>query len=443
MSELGLILDDVTKVFDRLTGQESLSAELAAAARAARRVAADLEHAAAGAISMFGDDPSPGLEDPAEHSGGGRSAMTHAWLFTGPPGSGRSVAASSFAAALECTDPDVVGCGECRACTTVLAGTHGDVRHIVPEGLTISVAQIREIVRLAARRPTTGRWQIVIVEDADRLNEHGANALLKAVEEPPDRTLFLLCAPSVAPEDISVTIRSRCRHVALTAPTVEAIAQVLIRRDGIDADRAEWAAGVAGGHIGRARRLAIDELARQQRAQALGLARAAVREGEMFAAGETLVSSAKKAADERAAELDGPELEELRTALGAGGTGKGTARPPRGSAGAIKELEKRQKARHTRIMRDTLDRALVDLAALFRDALAQSMGASVAMMHPDKKSDLSSPIASYAAPANLLRALEAVLECRDALEKNVKPRFAVDAMMVRLSNELSRRSRPA
>lgn len=424
----------MTNVFDGLIGQEALAAELATAARAARGVAAELDHTDAGAVSMFGD-----AELPAPNS----SVMTHAWLFTGPPGSGRSVAATSFAAALQCTDPERVGCGECRACTTVMGGTHGDVRHIVPEGLSIAVSQIREIVKLAARRPTTGRWQIVIVEDADRLTEHGANALLKAVEEPPERTLFLLCAPSVSPEDISVTIRSRCRHVALTAPPVGAIAEVLIRRDGIDPERAAWAAGVAGGHIGRARRLATDELARSQREQALALARAAVREGEMYAAGELLVSSAKTVADEIAAELNEPETAELMTALGAGGTGKGTARPPRGTAGAIKELEKRQKVRHTRIMRDTLDRALVDLAALFRDALALSMGASVAMMHPDRAGDLSGPIASFAAPENLLRALEAVLDCRDALEKNVKPRFAVDAMMVQLSRELSRRSRPA
>lgn len=434
MSEQAITLVDVTNVFDGLVGQEALADELATAARAARGAAAQLEQAAAGAMSMFGD---------AELPAAGGSAMTHAWLFTGPPGSGRSVAATSFAAALQCTDPDIAGCGECRSCTTVLAGTHGDVRHIVPEGLTISVTQIREIVQLAARRPTTGRWQIVIVEDADRLTEHGANALLKAVEEPPDRTLFLLCAPSVAPEDIAVTLRSRCRHVALTAPTVEAIAQVLIRRDGIDEERATWAAAVAGGHIGRARRLATDERARGQREQALALARAAVREGEMYGAGELLVTSAKKVADEIAAELNEPELAELMTALGAGGTGKGTARPPRGTAGVVKELEKRQKARHTRIMRDTLDRALIDLAALFRDALALSLGADVALMHPDHAGDLSGPMASYAAPEKLLASLDAVLACRDVLEKNVKPKFAVDALMVRLGGELSRRSRPA
>ncbi|MFT3716675.1 MAG: DNA polymerase III subunit delta' [Gordonia sp. (in: high G+C Gram-positive bacteria)] len=419
----------MTNVFDALIGQDAVATELTAAATAARGAAASLDETDLGAVSMFGDE----IARPA-----GGSAMTHAWLFTGPPGSGRSVAATCFAAALQCQDPGQVGCGECRACTTVLAGTHGDVRHIVPEGLSISVAQIRDIVQMAARRPTTGRWQIVVVEDADRLTEQGANALLKAVEEPPERTIFLLCAPSVAPEDIAVTLRSRCRHVGLTAPGADAIAQVLTA-EGIDADQAQWAASVAGGHVGRARRLATDEKARAQREQALALARAAVREGEMYAAGEALVKAATTVADQLAAELDEPETEELMTALGAGGTGKGTARPPRGTAGVIKELEKRQKSRRTRIVRDNLDRALVDLAALFRDALALSMGARVTLMHPDKEADLTSAMAAYAAPEKLLGCIEAVLECRTALDENVKPKFAVDAMMVRIGGELRRR----
>lgn len=231
--------------------------------------------------------------------------------------------------------------------------------------------------------------------------------------------------------------------MGLTAPSVEAIAGVLVDRDGIEPDRAAWAAGVSGGHIGRAKRLALDENARSQREQALSLARAAVREGEMFAAGELLVTSATRIAGDVAAELDAPELEELMTALGAGGTGKGTARPPRGTAGAVRDLERRQKTRRTRIIRDTLDRALVDLAALFRDALAQSMGASVTMMHPDKTETLTGPMSGYAAPERLLGCIEAVLDCREALEKNVKPKFAVDALMVRLSGELVRRSRTA
>src|ERR1051326_3690504 len=142
-------------------------------------------------------------------------AMTHAWLFTGPPGSGRSVAARAFAAALQCPNG---GCGTCTACHTALAGTHADVRFVVPEGITIGVAEMRGLVLRAQTAPTLGRWQVLLVEDADRLTEQAGNALLKAVEEPPPRTVFLLCTPSTHPDDVSVTIRSRCRTVTLRTP---------------------------------------------------------------------------------------------------------------------------------------------------------------------------------------------------------------------------------
>ncbi|MEE3851546.1 DNA polymerase III subunit delta' [Gordonia sp. LSe1-13] len=416
----------MTNVFDRLTGQAAVADELRAAARAARGVAARLDEGAAGATSLFAGADETG---PDQFEGALRASMTHAWLFTGPPGSGRSVAATCFAAGLQCQSDDEIGCGECRACVTVMAQTHADVRHVVPQGLSLSVLEARDVVQAAARRPGTGRWQIVIVEDADRLTEQAANALLKAVEEPPSRTVFLLCAPSVDPEDISVTLRSRCRHIALATPAVADIERVLIERDGIDPERAAWAAGVCGGHVGRAKRLATDDEARAQREKALGLARAATRDSTAYAAAEALVRSAEDAAKAISAELDEAETEEMKTALGAGGTGKGTARAPRGTAGALKELEKRQKSRATRVSRDMLDRALVDLAALFRDALVLAVGAQVTAMHPDKTDDIAVPMAAYAAPEQLLRCVEAVLECRTALDVNVKPKFAVDAMV--------------
>ncbi|MGH3887580.1 MAG: DNA polymerase III subunit delta', partial [Pseudonocardiaceae bacterium] len=176
---------------------------------------------------------------------GPAAAMTHAWLFTGPPGSGRSVAARAFAAALQCTDPkNGPGCGFCQGCRTTLAGTHADVRAVVPEGLSISVAEMRALVAGASRRPSAGRWQVLLIEDADRLTEGAANALLKAVEEPPPRTVFLLCAPSDHPDDIAVTLRSRCRPVGLRTPPATAIAEVLVQRDGVAADTARWAASV-------------------------------------------------------------------------------------------------------------------------------------------------------------------------------------------------------
>ncbi|MDT5226661.1 MAG: polymerase subunit delta, partial [Mycobacterium sp.] len=344
----------MSRVFARLVGQESVEADLVAAAAAAR---GDSTHTA---------------------------AMTHAWLITGPPGSGRSVAALCFAAALQCTSDGMPGCGECRSCTTTMAGTHGDVRRVIPEGLSIGVDEMRAIVQIASRRPSTGRWQIVLVEDADRLTEGAANALLKVVEEPPPSTVFLLCAPSVDPEDIAITLRSRCRHVALVTPPPDAIAQVLTDSDGLSPETASWAASVSGGHVGRARRLATDPEARQRRLQALGLARDAATRSKAFAAAEALVSAAESEATVLTADRDEAETEELRTALGAGGTGKGTAGALRGSAGAIKDLERRQKSRQTRASRDALDRALIDLATYFRDALLVASGApGPRANHPD------------------------------------------------------------
>ncbi|WP_059016552.1 DNA polymerase III subunit delta' [Mycobacterium sp. M26] len=397
-------------VFTRLVGQSAVEAELVAAARAAR-----------------GD---------SAHDVAATGTMTHAWLITGPPGSGRSIAALCFAAALQCTADGTPGCGQCRACTTTMAGTHGDVRRIIPEGLSIGVDEMRTIVQIASRRPSTGRWQIVVVEDADRLTEGAANALLKVVEEPPPSTVFLLCAPSVDPEDIAITLRSRCRHVALVTPSTAAIAQVLVDSDGLSVEEAQWAASVSGGHVGRARRLATDSEARDRRTRALGLARDAATPTRAYAAAEELVATAEAEARALTGGRDEVEAEELRTALGAGGTGKGTAGALRGAAGAIKDLERRQKSRQTRASRDALDRALIDLATYFRDALLVANGAgSVAPNHPDMADKVAS-LAAHASPERLLRCIEAVLECREALAMNVKPKFAVDAMVATVGQAL-------
>lgn len=393
-----------------MVGQEAVAARLVAAASAAR-----------------GD---------SIHNARAAGTMTHAWLITGPPGSGRSIAAVCFAAALQCTAAGPPGCGLCRACTTTMAGTHADVRRVIPEGLSIGVDEMRAIVATAARRPGTGRWQIVVIEDADRLTEGAANALLKVVEEPPPSTVFLLCAPSVDPEDIAVTLRSRCRHVALGTPSAEAISQVLVENDGLTAAEADWAASVSGGHVGRARRLATDADARERRLRALGLAREAATPSRAYAAAEELVLAAEAESRALTVERNEVEIEELRTALGAGGTGKGTAGTMRGAAGALKELERRQKSRRTRASRDALDRALIDLATYFRDALMVSLGAgSVTATHPDMAEKVAA-LAAHAPPERLLRCIEAVLECRAALAVNVKPKFAVDAMVATVGQAL-------
>lgn len=360
---------------------------------------------------------------------GNSAAMTHAWLFTGPPGSGRSVAARAFAAALQCIAG--TGCGQCPGCRTTLAGTHADVRLVVPEGLSISVAEMRSLVQAAARRPTGGRWQVVIIEDADRLTEGAANALLKAVEEPPDRTVFLLCAPSDHPEDVSVTIRSRCRVIALRTPRAPAIAEVLVDRDGVPADVAEWAASVCGGHVGRARRLATDPAARERRESVLRIPLGLRGFGDVFARADDLVRAAESEATTLSEARDTVEREALETAMGAGGTGKGTAAAGRGARGALKELERRQKSRATRTQRDSLDLALIDLAGFYRDVLVTGVGSTATRYHPDRAADLETAAATWSRESTLRR-LEAVLACRQAIDENVKPRIAVEAMLTAL-----------
>jgi DNA polymerase III subunit delta' len=357
------------------------------------------------------------------------AAMTHAWLFTGPPGSGRSVAARAFAAALQCPEG---GDGTCHACRTVLAGTHADVQTVVPEGLSLGVAEVRELVRIAGRAPSQGRWQVVLVEDADRMTEQASNTVLKMLEEPPARTVFLLCAPSLHPEDVPVTIRSRCRVVTLRTPPVDAVADVLVRRDGVDPALAAWSAAAAGGHVGRARHLARDESARLARKAVLDVPLSLVSLAACLNAADDLVGAAKEESDRTTAELDGAETEAVKQSLGVGARGPGVAAASRG-AGQLKELEKRQKSRATRLGRDSLDRALVDLAALYRDALvlASTGGEAPHLAHPDRRAD-AEELARRIGPEGALRRIDAVLDCRRALEQNVKPQVAVEALTVAL-----------
>jgi DNA polymerase-3 subunit delta' len=394
----------VTDVFSDLVGQDEAVETLRAAAVSAARVVA------------------------GETTGVG--AMTHAWIFTGPPGSGRSVAARALAAALQC-ERDGIGCGECHGCHIVLGGTHADVRFVVPEGLSIGVGEMRALVLRAGTAPSAGRWQAVVIEDADRLTEAAGNALLKAIEEPPPRTVFLLCTPSTHPDDISVTIRSRCRVVPLRQPPAEAVAEVLVRRDGIEPDVAIWAAAAAQGHVGRAKRLAGDAEARGRRDAVLTVPRRLTGVGACFDAASALIEAAEAESAASVVASDNTERAALEQALGAGGTGRGAAGAMRGAAGQLKDLERRQRSRATRSQRDALDRALVDLAGFYRDVLITALRAPVAVVHTDA-ADASAAAAGRWTPESALRRLEAVLACRDAIELNVKPRIAVEAMMLEL-----------
>ncbi|GAA1993516.1 DNA polymerase III subunit delta' [Kitasatospora viridis] len=398
-------------VWDDLVGQDRVVEQLTAAASAAR------------AAVLAGRS---GTAEP----GANASLMTHAWLFTGPPGAGQSTAARAFAAALQCTSPDlehggVPGCGFCDGCHTVMAESHADVKFVRSDGLSIGVGDMRDLVLRASSYPTGGRWSVILIDAAHRLTEAAANALLKGVEEPSPRTVWLLCAPSV--QDTLPTIRSRCRHLVLRTPAPEAVADLLVRRDGVAPQLAELAARAGQGDVDRARRLAVDEQARTRRAEVLRIPLEVADIGGCLAAAQRLVDTAKADAEALAETRDAKETDDLKAAYGAAEGSKA----PRGMAGAVKELEKRQKSRATRTRRETLGTALLDLLGFYRDVLAIQLGSTGALANQDVWPALER-VAAAGLPESTLRRIEAVLACRKALDRNVDPLLAVEAMTVAL-----------
>ncbi len=359
----------------------------------------------------------------AASADGHRHAMTHAWLITGPPGSGRSNAARAFAAALECR---VGGCGECNTCTTSLSGAHPDVTLVRTELLSIGVDEVRDLVRRAAMSPTLARYQVLVVEDADRITERGADALLKSIEEPATRTVWLLCAPTA--DDVVATIRSRCRRVELSTPSTAAITELLQRRDGVEPALARFAARVAQGHIGRARALARSEAVRERRMEVLRLPAQVTTLGACLNAAARLVEAATAETLQVTADLDARELAALSEALGF--TTKGAR--PRNTQAAMRELEDQQKARSKRLQRDALDRVLTELTSFYRDVLAVQTGAGAELINTELEDSIAL-IARSSTPEATIARLDAVLDCRTALETNVAPLLAMEALMLGLA----------
>ena len=350
-------------------------------------------------------------------------ALTHAWLFTGPPGSGRSVAAKAFAAALQCPDG---GCGECRECRTAYDGTHADVDVVSTEGLSIKVGFARDLVLLASRRPSVGRWRVIIVEDADRLTEHSGNALLKAIEEPTARTIWVLCAPAL--EDVLITLRSRSRHVRLRTPPAQAVADLLVRRDGVDPAMALYAARAAQSHVGLARRLALDEGARIRRREALRMATRIRGVGDAVDAAMDLVKIAEEEKDSSLGERNDQERRKLLETLGADPTAR--TQPPHVRS-QLSALEREQKARATRLGRDVIDRSLTDLLSVYRDALLRHSGGRVHLVNEDNAA-IVDELARTFGPEQLLRCMDAIGTARERIGANVAPQLALEAMAIDL-----------
>jgi len=360
----------------------------------------------------------------AAASGEESQEMTHAWVFTGPPGSGRSRAAVAFAAALICPSG---GCGTCVDCRTAIAGGHADVEIIATEGLSIKIDEVRDLLARVSWAPSVGGWRVVVMEDADRLTESAANALLKAIEEPGTRTVWLLCAPTL--HDVLPTIRSRCRHLQLRTPSAADVAAVLARRDGISPAMADFAARASQGHIGRARHLAMDESIRSRRSTIMKLPFTLADTASAFKAAATLVDLATEEAKAQAEVKDESESTELAQAWGQGATGRGMAT---GGSKALKELEKEQKSRTTRMIRDSLDGALLDLATLYRDVMMVQSGITDMLINQDLINEISA-LAQRIAPEATVEKINSIMSARTNLSYNAAPLLTIEALMCALA----------
>jgi DNA polymerase III subunit delta' len=292
----------------------------------------------------------------SKNSSNNSQNMTHSWLFTGPPGSGRSNAAIAFAAGLLCEQG---GCSTCINCITTIDGSHADIELVRTEGLSIKVDEVRELITRTSWSPSVGNYRVVVIEDADRLTESAANALLKVIEEPGARTVWLLCAPTLT--DVIPTIRSRCRHLTLRTPSIKAVTQLLIERDGIDPKMAEFAANAAQGHIGRAKYLATNEEARKTREKVLNIPFTVKDLASAFEAANTLVELAKSQALAKSEVRDEAELAKLKESYGTTGSKLAS-----GGSKAVQDLEKEQKTRNTRLVRDLLDEYLTEITKILQ-----------------------------------------------------------------------------
>ena len=350
--------------------------------------------------------------------------MTHAWLFTGPPGSGRSNAAIAFAAALQCERG--TGCGECHACRTALSGAHPDVSITRSETSVLYIDDMRELVHRSALAPVERRWQVMIVEDADRLGERTGNTLLKAIEEPTPKTIWLLCAPTV--EDVLPTIRSRCRHVSLATPTAREVTRFLVERHGIPESVAAFAARASQGHIGRARALATDEKTRNRRREVIALPAGLTSLGACMNAAANLVDIAK---DETAALTERSNARDLGDLEAVYGDDR-KSKTSRAYRAGLRELEHDQKQREKRRIMDVIDRSLMDIMSVYRDAIAVQTGAQADLVNEEVRNQVLD-IARRSTPESNVRRIDAIFTAREQMmEFNTPPLLALESMMVAL-----------
>jgi DNA polymerase-3 subunit delta' len=339
----------------------------------------------------------------------------HAYLFAGPEGGGKSVAARAFAAAILCPQG---GCGECRACRLALDDRHPNQFVVEPEGRDIHVETVRsEIWRPAYRTaPEPGR-KVFVVREADRLNAAAADMLLKVLEEPPADAVFLLL--SARPHELPETVLSRC-HVVAFLPLAEGFVARTLEEEGVTPELAELAARLSGGNLGRARRLAAGP-------EGLSFREVAIHALELTAAGPPGALAAADAVLEAAGRYRKGLKDELEHDLAPFLDERG--RPEEAYRAAIRRLEERHKRRVRRSERDYVDWVLLAVSALLRDRIVASVGgASELLVNLDR-----TPRTGGLVPA--AAGLGAVEEARAALAEdvNLNPRLILEGAFLRLA----------
>ena len=349
-------------------------------------------------------------------------ALSHAWLITGPPGSGRSTLAYAFAAALVAEGPD-----DERTMRQVLAGTHPDVTALRTDKVIITIAEARALVERSYFAPSAGRYRVIVVEDADRMVERTSNVLLKALEEPPERTVWVLCAPSEA--DLLPTIRSRVRPLRLREPDVDDVARLISARTGIDPAIAEQAARHAQRHIGMAQRLATDEDARRRRDESLRAVLAARGVSDAVEVAGRIIQTATDDAKALTAERDAAERAALLRTVG---VAEGQA-VPQAVRAQVSALEDDQRKRATRSLRDGIDRVLTDLQSMFRDVMMLQHGRGDDLINRELSTELAGLAAAWPTERTLV-VLDAIADTRESLERNVAPLLALESLLVTVTS---------
>jgi DNA polymerase-3 subunit delta' len=349
------------------------------------------------------------------------AGFQHSWLFTGPAGSGRSTLARAFASALQCEES---GCGECSTCKLISADAHPDVRMLVTDKVIISIEEVRQLVQFSSLGATLGRYRIIVIEDADRMTERTSNVLLKALEEPQEKTIWILCAPSAA--DMLPTIRSRTRNIVLRLPSNDEVAQLLVQRDKVSSELAAQCARQAQQHVGMARRLAVSKDARQRRMETLRELISISNLSGAMATAERLISLAKKDAEASAEEKNLAERSRLLIAYGID-----DEKIPANLRSEFRQLDENQKRRNTRALRDGIDRILTDTESLFRDVLSIQLGTEAELINTELQVEINQR-ASETSAEESVALLEAISAARQRLESNVRDLLVMEALCTKL-----------